>query len=268
VRTVEDEDYEYQRALQFDRRISRMPVLQHLTQILIDELEAGARDKILDVGTGTGRLGIALSSVVSGGVIVGIDPNRGMLRVAREKISERKLQNFSIVQGVAESLPFPSEVFDAACLLLSFHHFSEHERAVAEICRVLRAGGQVLSVDPVLEKPADEAEERLNRLIEKAFKFAHGPTFRFFTEAELRGLYEGAGFAVERGQVLSFPFRWRKIEEVPMGAHWLQAYELLLEDAPSLVELFERKYFTFRERFGEPVVHGEMKWVLVKAVKT
>jgi len=29
-----------------------------------------------------------------------------MLRVAREKISERKLQNFSIVRGVAESLPF------------------------------------------------------------------------------------------------------------------------------------------------------------------
>jgi len=245
-----------------------MPVLQHLTQILIDELEAGARDKILDVGAGTGRLGIALSSIVSRGMVVGMDPDRGMLKVAREKISERKLQNFSIVQGVAESLPFPSGVFDAACLLLSFHHLSMHERAVAEICRVLRAGGRVLSVDPILEEPADEAEERLNQLIEKAFRFAHGPAFRFFTEAELRKLYEGAGFSIEKCQVFSFPFRWRKMEEVPMGAHWLQAYELLLEDAPPLVELFERKYFAFRERFGEPVVHGEMKWVLVKAVKT
>ena len=50
-------DYQdYQKALEFDQRISRMGALQSLTKTLIEELDPKETDRVLDVGTGTGRL--------------------------------------------------------------------------------------------------------------------------------------------------------------------------------------------------------------------
>ena len=55
--TCEIDYQDYQKALQFDQRTSGMPILRSLTQVLIDQLDPKETDKVLDVGTGTGRLG-------------------------------------------------------------------------------------------------------------------------------------------------------------------------------------------------------------------
>jgi len=262
-------DYQdYQRALQFDQRTSRMAALRSLTQILIDQLDPKETDKVLDAGTGTGRLGTVLCDLVPQGVIIGIDSGYGMLRVAREKILKSNISNFHVVRGKAEALPFPSQVFDSAYLMLSFHHFTEPEKAAAEVYRTLRAKGHLVSVDPVLKEADDEEEKRLNALIEEAFQLAHGPEFRFLTTSELRRLFEKGGFSIETCETHNFPFRQGVIEEIPMGPHWLQAYELLLSRREEgLIDKFEQKYFTFREERGRLLVRGKMSWVAIKAVK-
>jgi ubiquinone/menaquinone biosynthesis C-methylase UbiE len=264
-----ESDYQdYHRALHFDQHISKMAALQSLTQVLIDELNPQERDKVLDVGTGTGRLGIVLCNLVPKGFIIGIDSGYGMLRVARDKILRYKMSNFHVVQGKAETLPFPPEVFDSACLMLSFHHFTDPGRAIAEIYRVLRAKGCLVSLDPVLKEVADEEEKRLNELIEEAFQLAHGPEFKFFTTPELRGLYQRAGFSIETCQVYGFPFQQRGMEGIPMGPHWLQAYELLLsKQEESLINKFEQNYFSFREKNGKLLVKGKMSWTAIRAIK-
>jgi ubiquinone/menaquinone biosynthesis C-methylase UbiE len=262
-------DYEdYQKALQFDQRISRMGTLQQLTRILIDELDPQETAKVLDVGTGTGRLGISLCNLVPRGFITGIDSGYGMLRVARDKIQRYRTANFHIVQGMAETLPFLSQVFDSACLMLSFHHFTEPERAITELYRVLRTKGCFVSVDPGLKEAEDEEEKRLNRLIEEAFQLAHGPEFRFFTTSELRGLYEKVGFSIETCQVYNFPFQQRGIEAIPMGPHWFQARELLQSrEEEGLIRQFEQNYFTFAEKGRQLLVKGKMRWTVIKASK-
>jgi ubiquinone/menaquinone biosynthesis C-methylase UbiE len=99
-------DYQdYQMALQFDQRISKMVVLPHLTRILIEKLDPQEKDRVLDVGTGTGRLGIALFNMIPKGFVAGIDSGYGMLKVAREKILRYKMDNFFIIRGRAEALP-------------------------------------------------------------------------------------------------------------------------------------------------------------------
>jgi ubiquinone/menaquinone biosynthesis C-methylase UbiE len=262
-------DYEdYQRALQFDQRHSRMATLQQLTQILVDELDLQETDKVLDVGTGTGRLGISLCNLVPRGSITGIDSGYGMLRVAEDKIQRDQIANFHIVRGRAEALPFLSQVFDSAYLMLSFHHFTEPERAITELYRVLRTEGSCVSVDPVLKEAEDEEEKRLNGLIEEAFQLAHGPEFRFFTSSELRGLFEKGGFSVEACQIYNVPFRQRRIEEIPMGSHWLQARELLqIREEEGLIGPFEQNYFTFMERGRRLIVQGKMRWNVIKATR-
>ena len=124
-----------------------------------------------------------------------------MLRVAEEKILKTKINNYHVVRAKAEVLPFPSQLFDSAYLMLSFHHFTEPERAASEIYRTLKAKGYLISVDPVLKEPVDEDEKRLNASIEEAFQLSHGPEFRFLTIPELRSLFEKCGFSIESCEV-------------------------------------------------------------------
>ena len=263
-------DYQdYQRALQFDKRVSGMVAMQSLMQILVDELDPEENDNVLDAGTGTGRLGIALHTIIPHGSITGIDSGYGMLRVAKEKIDTYQVDNFFLVLGRAGVLPFLSGVFDSACLMFSFHHFTDPEKALGEIYRTVKAGGYLVSVDPVLKEATNEEEKRLNKVIEQAFQLDHGPEFRFFTVTEMQKLYEDAGFSIETCQVYDFPFNQMPIEEVPMGPHWLQAYELLQStQEKSLIKRFERNYFTFRKRGSRLLVKGKMSWAVVKAVKS
>jgi ubiquinone/menaquinone biosynthesis C-methylase UbiE len=262
-------DYQdYQRALQFDQRTSKMPALRTLTQLLIDQLDPKETDKVLDVGTGTGRLGTVLRDLVPKGAIIGIDSGYGMLRVAKDKILKSNMSNFHVVRGKAEVLPFPHQAFDSAYLMLSFHHFTEPELAVAEIYRTLRAKGYLVSVDPVLKEATDDEEKKLNLLIEEAFQIAHGPQFRFFTTSELRRLYEKGGFSIETCEAHQFTFQQSGIEGIPMGPHWLQAFELLLSNQEEdLANKFEQNYFTFRQKQGQWLVKGKMRWITIKAVK-
>ena len=43
--------------------------------------------------------------------------------------------------GIAENLPFPNETFDFIVSNLSFHHFTDKERALDEVKRALRLNG-------------------------------------------------------------------------------------------------------------------------------
>lgn len=262
-------DYQdYQDAIRFDQRIAKATALQSLTLALIDELDPQENDRVLDVGTGTGRLGVALHNMIPNGYVTGIDSGYGMLKVANDKILDCQADNFFLVRGKAEALPFSSESFNSSCFMLSFHHFTEPEKAVEEIHRILKTKGYLVSLDPVLQEATDEEDERLNKLIEEAFQMAHGPEFRFFTASELRSLYERASFSIETYEIYDFPFHQKGMDGIPMGPHWFQAYDLLWsEQEKNLIERFEQNYFTFREQENQLLVKGKMSWATIKAVK-
>jgi len=266
---TEEIDYQdYQKALQFDQRVSRMGPMQSLARLIVEQVSPQKEHRILDIGTGTGRLGMALQPFLPLGAVVGLDSGKGMLRVAREKIRNQRIDNFLLVRGRAERLPFRSRIFDAACMMLSFHHFSDPPQAMKELHRVLKPGGYSVSLDPVLQEPASDADRRLNESIEEAFQEAHGPHFRFFTCAQLQSLYLNAGFRVEAVQWQEFVFEKQGMESLPMGPHWLQAREnLWFRREKEMLRAFEEKYFKFENAGGGLLVSGKMNWVILKAEK-
>lgn len=89
---------------------------------------------LLDVGCGTGRFTRECSHGFNAKVI-GLDPSKQMLRVARSLSKDR------YVLAPAERIPLPADTADMAILSMVFHHLSDHLRAAAELGRVLRPGG-------------------------------------------------------------------------------------------------------------------------------
>lgn len=87
---------------------------------------------VLDLGCGSGKLTRQLAAL--GHQVLGIDPSLAMLQAAPEGLP--------MACGAAEALPLRSRSFDAVTAGTAFHWF-DHERAVAEMSRVLHPGGRV-----------------------------------------------------------------------------------------------------------------------------
>ena len=88
-------------ALQFDKRASRFRALEPLVHTLVDGLHLKEDNRVLDIGTGTGRFGLLLYDNLSRGSVVGVDSGRGMLKLAREKT----LRGVSITTGWCGAKP-------------------------------------------------------------------------------------------------------------------------------------------------------------------
>jgi len=114
-------------------------VQQAVSAALADRLGSG---RLLDIGSGTGRLLERLGGGRPGLGLFGLDRSAGMLSAAR-----RARTQLHLVRGTAEALPFPSESFDLVTTTLSFHHWSDQPQALSEVRRVLRPGGTFALAD-------------------------------------------------------------------------------------------------------------------------
>ncbi|HEX8292754.1 MAG TPA: class I SAM-dependent methyltransferase [Pyrinomonadaceae bacterium] len=94
----------------------------------------------LDVGCGNGAFTEMLVERCAPASAHGIDPSEGQLAFARTRPGARVAQ---FLQGDAMALPFPDDAFDAAVMPLVIFFVPDPARGVAEMARVVRAGGSV-----------------------------------------------------------------------------------------------------------------------------
>lgn len=100
---------------------------------------------ILDFATGTGRLSDALVNQPEfDGHIVALDLSQGMLEKAAVKLSTAA-GRVEFLRHQQLPLPFPDSSFDAVCALEVLELFPSMDEPLAELTRVLRPGGVLLT---------------------------------------------------------------------------------------------------------------------------
>jgi ubiquinone/menaquinone biosynthesis C-methylase UbiE len=101
--------------------------------------------RAIEVGAGTGLLGLALAAEV--GELVLADPSAGMLEVAREKLAAEGHGHVSAIHLDLVADPPPEPPFDLVVSLLVLHHLPDTGVALRSIRALLRPGGWIAIAD-------------------------------------------------------------------------------------------------------------------------
>ncbi len=131
-------------SLSFDRAVGfydqtrglNESIATHGIQAIFDQV--GAHAAVLEVGAGTGRIGVPL--LQRGANWIGCDLSMEMMRKLREKLPQARL-----AQSDATRLSFPAERFDAVLTIHVMHLVGAWRTALREYRRVLKPGGMYIN---------------------------------------------------------------------------------------------------------------------------
>jgi SAM-dependent methyltransferase len=112
------------------------------TRVAQDLVELAPRARVLEVGSGPGRLAIKLAELAPGVQVTGVDITPEMVERANLlAVGSGMADRVQFRLGDVASLPFPDASIDVAVSTFSLHHWANPARGLAEIYRVLRPGG-------------------------------------------------------------------------------------------------------------------------------
>ena len=174
------------------------------------KIVAGWRPRdVLDLATGSGDLALALQQRLPGAAITAADFSPEMLEVAREKGVAKT------ILADALELPFESESFDCVTVAFGLRNMADWDRALREICRVLRSQGHLLVLDFSIPGRLLQPVYRfyLHRCLplfasivtgeKAAYDYLGGSIEKFPAGAAMRGLIEKSGFTMASAEPLT-----------------------------------------------------------------
>ncbi|WP_428332465.1 ArsR/SmtB family transcription factor [Novosphingobium sp.] len=177
-------DYFARFAGQWDRlrslHIADGPVEAALSEMLgADMLEPAAIGRLLDVGTGTGRMAEVFAQAATH--VTALDRSPDMLRLARTRLQNLPAGKLDLVQGDFAQLPFAAASFDTVLFHQVLHYAVAPEAVLAEAARVTAPGGRIAIVDFA----AHERED---------LRSQHAHARLGFADAQIAALFAQAGF--------------------------------------------------------------------------
>jgi ubiquinone/menaquinone biosynthesis C-methylase UbiE len=195
VYKLELDDYKQEVADFYDRRSQTYDDNESLIQIchrLLEYAQVEVGQTILDIGTGTGHLAIALAQIVGDkGRVIGIDISSRMLEQARIKFDELRFKNIELQLADAEALDYPINTFDRILCANTFPWLEDKEATLRLWHQFLKPGGQIS-----IHTPADTAY--IGAIILRRVFAKHGISLeasnRLGSVEQCQNLFANAGF--------------------------------------------------------------------------
>jgi ubiquinone/menaquinone biosynthesis C-methylase UbiE len=170
---------------------------------------------LLDVGCGTGFPLLELAQRCgSSSRAFGIDPWEAALARARGKITAMRLNNITLVKGVAEELPFGDHFFDLIVSNNGINNVKDAPAALEELFRVAKPGAQMVATVN-LPGTMREFYRAYERVLRATGRKAYLEKMRAHIDVKRKplkftsGLIRGTGFRVRRVREDSFVMRFR-----------------------------------------------------------
>jgi ubiquinone/menaquinone biosynthesis C-methylase UbiE len=182
----------------FYNSVSSTDVFQrHYDLLAKDILSYCSQGRLLDIGTGPGRLLVKLRQQSSKIHFAGIDPSLPMLTKAGKHIEEAGMREFiEVKQGISSQIPFPDNCFDIVISTASIHHWKEPTAGLNEAYRVLKEGGYALIYDVVSDAPEavlSQARREFGKLATLLF-WLHSFEEPFYSRESFKSLAENTLF--------------------------------------------------------------------------
>ncbi|MDV6332032.1 metalloregulator ArsR/SmtB family transcription factor [Asticcacaulis sp. 201] len=114
-------------------------------QAILKALSGFAYDRVVDLGTGSGRMLELLARDTR--TAIGIDLSQHMLNIARSKAFDAGIDGADFRHGDIYDTRLPASAADLVIIHQVLHFLADPGRAIAEAARLLRSGGRLLIVD-------------------------------------------------------------------------------------------------------------------------
>jgi ArsR family transcriptional regulator len=176
---------------------------QAVEDALLALVPPGPEGRLLDIGTGTGRVLELLAPRVR--QALGVDASKAMLALARARLNGPDLAHCAVRQADMYRLPLSDQSFDIVVLQMVLHYAEDPAGVVAEAARVLRPGGRLIVIDLAAHDRADLAG-----------KLAH--RWPGFSDAAMHALSIDAGVALGAASTIPGPLDVRLWAGTRQGA--------------------------------------------------
>jgi SAM-dependent methyltransferase len=149
------------------------PVLAPAVAELLDEVEPGiaGRDRLVDIGSGTGQLALGALGRWGHVSVVGVDASSGMCAIADAEadrvLAPADRTRFRSVVASADALPFADGAFDAALSSFVYQLVPNRARALREARRVLVPGGTLAFVSWLVDDRAFPPDEVFDDVLDE-----------------------------------------------------------------------------------------------------
>ena len=162
--------------------------------------------KVLDIAGGTGDLAQAFAKRVGPrGTVVHTDINEAMLATGRDRLINAGVMLPTTLCD-AEKLPFPENTFDIVTVAFGLRNMTHKDKALAEMCRVLKPGGRLLVLEfSKVAKPLEKTYDwysfkilpKIGKLVandEESYRYLAESIRMHPDQAPLKAMMKDAGF--------------------------------------------------------------------------
>lgn len=103
---------------------------------------------MLDIATGTGDFAILAAGMLRPVTLIGADISEKMMEIGKQKVEKEKLDSvISFKKEDCMNLSFADDTFDAITAAFGIRNFSDLNKGLGEMCRVLKKGGHLSIVE-------------------------------------------------------------------------------------------------------------------------